>query len=91
MIEEPKWKRFEKLVYDLQKEFAGDAELTLNDTIKGVDSTVGRQIAIAIRRRVGQYPILIVIDCKDYEEPLDVKDVESFAGMARTCVLIVGH
>jgi hypothetical protein len=44
---------------------------------------VPRQIDISIRKQVGQYPILIVIDCKDYKEPLDVKDVETFAGMVK--------
>jgi Restriction endonuclease len=82
-MDDPKWKRFEKLVYGLQKELAGEAEVRMNDSIKGVDSKVDRQIDIAIRRRVGQYPILIVIDCKDYAEPLDVKDVESFSGMVK--------
>ena len=82
-MDEPKWRRFEKLAYDIQKELAGDAEVKLNDSIKGVDSKTDRQIDIAIRRRVGPHPILIVIDCKDYAVPLDVKDVESFAGMVK--------
>jgi Restriction endonuclease len=82
-MNEPKWKRFEKLVYELQKELAGDAEVVMNDSIKGIDSKVDRQIDIAIRRRVGPYPILIAIDCKDYAVPIDVKDVESFAGMVK--------
>ena len=64
-MEEPKWKRFEKLAYEIQKEFAGDAEVKLNDSILGVDSQIERQIDISVRRRIGQYPILIVIDCKD--------------------------
>jgi hypothetical protein len=72
-MQEPKWKQFEKLVYELQKEFAGDAEVKLNDSILGVDSETYRQIDISIRRRIGQYPILIVIDCKDYAEPIDVR------------------
>lgn len=82
-MDEPRWKRFEKLAYDIQKELVGDAEVKLNDLIKGVDSKADRQIDIAIRRQVGPYPILIVIDCKDYAVPLDVKDVESFAGMVK--------
>ena len=82
-MNEPKWKRFEKLVYELQKELARDAEVVMNESIQGIDSKVDRQIDIAIRRRVGPYPILIVIDCKDYAVPIDVKDVESFAGMVK--------
>jgi hypothetical protein len=80
---EPKWKRFERLAYEIQKELASDAEIKFDDSIIGVDSKVPRQIDISIRKHVGQYAILIVIDCKDYAEPLDVKDVETFSGLVR--------
>ena len=39
-----------------------------------------RQIT-SVRDRVGQYDILIVMDCKDYKVPVDVKQVEEFAGL----------
>jgi len=81
--EDPKWKRFEKLAYEIQKEFAGNATVTLDDSIRGIDSKVPRQIDISVRQNIGQYPILVVIDCKDYKEPLDVKDVEEFSGLVR--------
>jgi hypothetical protein len=83
MSTEPKWKRFERLAYEIQKELAGDAEIKFDDSIVGVDSKVSRQIDISIRKHVGQYAILIVIDCKDYAEPLDVKDVETFSALVR--------
>jgi hypothetical protein len=81
--QDPKWKRFEKLAYEIQKEFAGNATVTLNDSIQGFDSKVPRQIDISVRQNIGQYPLLVVIDCKDYKEPLDVKDVEEFSGLVR--------
>src|SRR5438552_11932971 len=71
--EQPKWKRFEKLAYEIQKELAGNSLVTLNDSVLGVDSKTSRQIDISIRENIGQYPILVVIDCKDYREPIDVK------------------
>lgn len=80
--EEPKWKRFERLVYEIQQGMIGSAKVTLNDSILGVDSKVPRQIDISIREQIGQYSILVVIDCKDYSEPIDVKGVEEFAGLA---------
>jgi hypothetical protein len=80
---DPKWKRFEKLAYEIQKEFVGSAKVTLSDSIQGVDSKTSRQIDISVRQSIGQYPILVVIDCKDYKDPLDVKVVEEFAGMVR--------
>lgn len=62
---DPKWKRFEKLVYEIQREFAASAKVTLNDSIQGVDSRTPRQIDISVRQNIGQYSILVVIDCKD--------------------------
>src|SRR2546426_7252001 len=74
----PKWKRFEQLAYQIQEDLAQDAEVKLNDLIVGEDSKTERQIDISIRKRVGQYTLLIVIDCKDHQRPLDVKDVGEF-------------
>jgi hypothetical protein len=77
--QEAKWKRFEKLVYEIQKSFAGTtAMVTLNDHIMGADSGVERQIDISIRQQVSQFPILVAIDCKDYAEPIDVVDMGAF-------------
>jgi hypothetical protein len=80
--QEPKWKRFEKLVCEIQKGMTADAKVILNDSIVGVDSKVPRQIDISIRKQIGPYSILVVIDCKDHAEPIDVKGVEEFAGLA---------
>ncbi len=78
-----KWKKFEKVVYDIQKELAPDSEVKLDDAITGEDSKVSRQIDISIRRNIGQYSILIVIDCKDYGVPIDVKDLGEFATLVK--------
>ena len=78
----PKWKRFESLVASIQQGFTPDAIVTLDDKIMGRRSGVLRQIDISVRRNVGQFNILIVIDCKDYSNPVDVKDVEDFLGLA---------
>jgi len=78
-----KWKRFEKLAYEIQRELSPNARVTLNDSILGADSKTNRQIDISIRENIGQYCILVVIDCKDYKEPVDVKDLEEFAGLVR--------
>ncbi len=78
---EPKWKRFEKLVYKLQKELAGDATVTLDDSVPGVDTGTQRQVDITIRRQVGQFDVFVAIECKDYKVPLDVKNVETVAGL----------
>ncbi len=80
--QEAKWKRFEKLVYEIQKSFAGTtATVTHKDYILGVDSKVEREIDVSIKQQVAQFAILVVIDCKDYAVPVDVKSVEEFAGL----------
>ncbi len=76
-----KWKRFETLVAKLQQAFTPDAEVTLDNSIQGHRSGISRQIDISVRRSVGQFSILIVIDCKDYKDRVDVKDVEEFIGL----------
>src|SRR5712692_6662094 len=81
--QEKKWKRFENLVYEIQKSFSGTtATVTHKEYIMGMDSKVEREIDISIKQQVAQFPILVVIDCKDYAEPVDVKSVEEFAGLA---------
>jgi len=55
-----------------------NAEIKLGDSIPGIDSKTNRQIDISIRTRVGSYSILVVVECKDYKDPVDVTAVESF-------------
>jgi len=83
MASEPKWRRFEKLVAQVQKELAPNAIVTHDDHIKGYDSETLRQIDITVKQKIGQYDILIAIDCKDYQYPLDVKDIEEFLGLVK--------
>ena len=83
-MQQPKWKQFEELVAKIQRDLAGsNATVVHDDKIMGKRTGIERQIDVSIRQRVGQYDILIVIDCKDYGKPLDVKDVEEFMGLAQ--------
>ncbi len=79
----PKWKRFEELTAKIQKELTPDAAVTLDDKIAGKLSGTTRQIDISIRKIIGQFNILIVMDCKDHTKPVDVKDVEEFIGLVK--------
>ena len=79
----PKWKRFEELVGRIQSELAPDSRVTVDDRIIGKRTGAERQIDVSVRRMVGQFELLIVIDCKDYAKPIDVKDVEEFMGLAQ--------
>jgi hypothetical protein len=83
-MSEPKWKTFERVVYELQRSFSPhEATVTPNDHISGHDSGTDRQVDVSIRMRVANYDILIVIDCKDCKVPVDLKDVDAFDGLLR--------
>jgi Restriction endonuclease len=40
-----------------------------------------RQIDVLMRQQVGHYVMNIVLECKDYKRPVDVKRVEEFHGL----------
>jgi hypothetical protein len=76
----PDWKRFEELATAIQTELASDARVTPNAKLPGKSGAL-RQIDILIEQKAGQYDLRIVVDCKDYKNPVDIKDVESFLGL----------
>lgn len=73
----------ELLVAKIQKQLAPRAEVLHDVKLPGRESGVMRQIDVLVRERVGQYEIQIVVDCKDYKTPVDVKGVEEFDGLLR--------
>ncbi|MFA6092320.1 MAG: restriction endonuclease [Elusimicrobiota bacterium] len=76
----PKWKKFEELVADIQRALSGTADVEANVRIMGT-SGVPRQIDVAVRKTTGQFSLLIIMDCKDWKAPVDIKGVEEFAGL----------
>lgn len=83
MLERPKWKKFEELVKKVQEDLAPDAVVTIDEKIDGIISGVKRQIDISIRQKIGQYDVLIVMDCKDLKSPVNVKGVEEVIGLVK--------
>jgi hypothetical protein len=77
LSDKPKWKRFEEVVAKIQSDLAEDATVTPDDRIIGKSGTV-RKIDISIRKRVGQFELLVVIDCKDHASPIDINVVRAF-------------
>lgn len=71
----------ELLVAKIQKELAPASEVLHDQRLPGRKSGRTRQIDVLVKDRVGQYEIQIVIDCKDYKKPADVKSVEEFLGL----------
>lgn len=80
---EKKWEKFEQLVEKIQKDLAGTATVTRNDKIEGKNSGTKRQIDVSVRQKVGQFELLVAIECKDLARPVDVTDVESFTTKIR--------
>lgn len=70
-----KWQKFEKLAAEIQSKLSPESTVIHNDKIRGNITGAIRQIDISIRTKVGQFEMLIVIDCKDYKNPVDVKSV----------------
>lgn len=71
----------EILVQKIQKQLAPDAEVLHDVRITGKQSGRKRQIDVLMRQKMGQHEILIVLECKDYARPVDVKGVEEFHGL----------
>lgn len=79
----PDWKELEYLVAMIQKQLSPDATVQHNVMLNGVDSETKRQIDVLVEQNIGQYTMQIVIDCKDYAKPIDVKGVEEFHGLVQ--------
>ena len=80
-MKKKKWQKFESLVLQVQKKISPEAEVKQDQRIPGKKSKRFRQIDIVIRKKIGQYNILIIMDCKDYRRNLNVKDIETFIGL----------
>ena len=71
----------EILVAKIQQQLAPKAEVLHDVKLDGRYSRRKRQIDVLVREKIGQYEIKIVIDCKDYKTPVDVKAIEEFYGL----------
>lgn len=71
----------EVLVAKIQQQLAPKADVLHDVRLDGRYSGRKRQIDILVREQIGQYDIKIIIDCKDYKTPVDVKAVGEFYGL----------
>lgn len=78
--DEADFKKLEKLVAKIQQDLAPNSKVSHDVKIKG-KSGAQRQIDVLVEDQIGQYEIRIVIDCKDYKTPVDIKDVEECYGL----------
>lgn len=79
----PDWKELEYLVAMIQQQLSPEANVQHNVMLDGYDSETKRQIDVLVEQNIGQYTMRIVIDCKDYSKPVDVKGVEEFHGLVQ--------
>jgi hypothetical protein len=75
------FRELEQLVAKIQKSLAPRAEVLHSVFMEGRQSKRRRQVDVLVHEKIGQYEINIVIDCKDYKKPIDVKGVEEFDGL----------
>ena len=77
----PPSRELELLVARIQQQLAPTSQVHHDVKLPGRRSGRSRQIDVLVRQQVGQYDIKIIIDCKDYARPVDVKGVEAFYGL----------
>lgn len=81
LVDKPYWRQLEELVADIQRDLAPGAEVLHNVKLKGRESGIDRQIDVLVRQSIGQYQMMIAIDCKDYASAVDIKGIEEFVGL----------
>lgn len=78
-------KNFENLVAKIEKAFAGLAEVKQNDYLLDITTGKKRQVDITIRSKVAEYPILIIVECRDHKRPVGSGYIEEIC-KKRDCV-----
>jgi hypothetical protein len=74
---ETKWESFERIVAAIHLAETQGATVTWNEIIEG------RQFDVTIRFKVGFYEYLTLIECRDYNKPVQVEKVEAFVTKAK--------
>lgn len=77
---EPKWKKFEKDIYNFLKEQYPENSIKSNHYIRGRYSKRKRQIDVLIEGFTGGRKFRQIVECKHYNEKLNVKIIESILG-----------
>ena len=72
-------KRYEDIVADIHLQFSNPSKITKNEFIMG-RSGQRRQIDISLRAEISGYPILMIIECKKYNRPIDIGEIDELIG-----------
>lgn len=72
-------KQYEKIVADIHRRFSDGGVVTEDELVVG-RSGRERQIDVALRTDVAGYPLLVVVECKDYKRRVEIGQVEELIG-----------
>jgi hypothetical protein len=67
-------KEYEHIVAEIHRQFSPGAQVTENEKING------RQVDVCIRSVAGPYPVLTIVECKDYRRTVGVQRVDELVG-----------
>lgn len=77
LLADPDWQKQEKIITEIQKQLAPQAEVKHNQKIIG-NSGRRRQLDVTISQKIGAIPVFIVIECKRYSRKVGIEKVEAF-------------
>jgi hypothetical protein len=78
----PKWKQFETIIAEIHQQLAPNAVVQHNQQIIGKSGNPN-QFDVTVSQKIGDYPILVVIECKDQKRAVAVGLVREFAERTR--------
>lgn len=83
-------REYEQIVAAIHRQFAGDARIVEDETIRG-RSGKPRRIDVAIRTAIDSvYPVLVVVECKDYKKRVGIDKVDELIGKIDDVQAVMG-
>src|SRR5260221_3151598 len=77
---EPDWRLYEKAVARIEESY-DNCKVKRNHKIKGRRSDTERQIDVWLEAEIGdKHPITVAIECRRYDRPVSIKDMDAFVG-----------
>lgn len=77
----PKFTKYELVVKRIYELLSPTCKVIHDDKIKGKDSGTLRQIDVSIRGAVGPHEVLVIVQCKDQRQRVDVNQIHELAGV----------
>lgn len=77
MSDQPKWKKFEQIIADIQQRLLPDAKVIHDYKFKDQDDNAW-QIDVFIEQTIGMFTYRTIIECKDYKRSVSRDKIEGF-------------